>query len=332
MRILPIALATLTAAAVNAGPATDYKISGPYTSNNLSIYLVHASEKTSGKTYMTLDEALEHRLVIVYETSDVNTLLIANISKDEVYIQSGDIVKGGKQDRVVKEDMILPEMSGKVQIQVFCVEHGRWTQRGSESAGHFESSKQSISGNAMKIAVRSDGDQREVWSKVAEAQDRLEKNIAAPVKSRQSESSFQLTLESQHVRESTKPYEDALSPLIDRHRDAVGYVVAINGKVTSADVYANHSLFRKLWPKLISSAAVEAVGADKTEAIPPAPSQDEIKSVVAGPKDLQLAADQKVNARTEVRKKESDHAVLFETRDAGATPGAAAVHRSYVVK
>lgn len=332
MRILPIALATLSAAAVNAGPGTDYKISGPYTSNNLSIYLVHASEKTSGKTYMTLDEAMEHRLVIVYETSDVNTLLVANISKEEVYIQSGDIVKGGKQDRVVKEDMILPEMSGKVPIQVFCVEHGRWTQRGSESAGHFESSKQSIAGNAMKIAVRSDGDQREVWSKVAEAQDRLEKNIAAPVKSNKSASSFQLTLESQHLRENTKPYEDALSPLIDKHRDAVGYVVAINGKVTSADVYANHSLFRKLWPKLISSAAVEAVGADKTEAFAPAPSQEEVKSVVAGPKDLQLAMDSKVNARTEVRKKESDRAVQFETRDAGATPGTAAVHKSYVVK
>jgi hypothetical protein len=327
MRLLPLALAALSTAAA----ATDYKISGPYTSNNLSIYLVHASEKVNEKIYVTLDEAMDHHLVVVYETSDVNTLLVANISKDEVYIQSGDIVKGGKQDRVVKEDMILPEMSGKVPIQVFCVEHGRWTQRGNESAGHFESSKQAIAGNQMKIAVRSDGDQREVWNKVAEAQAKLAKNVAAPVQSTQSASSFQLTLESDNLRQSTKVYETALSPLIDRDRDTVGYVVAVNGKVTSADVYATHALFRKLWPKLIASAAVEAVAADKQAAAAAPPSQEEIRSVVAGPKDMQPGAAQKVNARTEVKRKESENAVSFETRDSNADAGAA-VHRSYIAK
>ena len=158
MRLTILALAALATAAAG----TDYRISGPYTHSNLSIYLVHTQERTVEKTYLTLDEAMERRLVVVYETSDVNTLLIANVSKEEVYVQSGDIVKGGKQDRVIKEDMILQSMSGKVPIQVFCVEHGRWTQRGGESSGQFGSSKQSISGNRMKMAVRSEGDQRAV--------------------------------------------------------------------------------------------------------------------------------------------------------------------------
>lgn len=329
MRILTLGLAVLATA--TAG--TDYRISGPYTHSNLSIYLVHSQERTGGeRVYVTLDEAMEHRLVVVYETSDVNTLLIANVSKEEVYIQSGDIVKGGKQDRVIKEDMILQSMSGKVPIQVFCVEHGRWTQRGGESAGQFGSSKQAISGNQMKMAVRADGNQSAVWDKVAQAQARLSKNLASPVQSAESATSFQLTLESEKLRESAKAYEAAMSPVVDRYKDAVGYVVAVNGKVTSADVYANHALFRKLWPKLIASAAVEALGADRVAVQAAAPTYDEVKSVVVGgPKDAKAGVTQQVNARTEVKRKESAAGVMFETRDAKGEAGTT-VHRSYVAK
>ena len=324
MRSLTLSLA---AAITTLAAAPDYRISGPYTHSNLSIYLVHAQEKTVDRTYVTLDEAKERRLVVVYETSDVNTLLIANVSKDEVFIQSGDIVKGGKQDRVIKEDMILQSISGKVPIAVFCVEQGRWTQRGKESAGQFESSKQAIAGNKMKMAVRGDAGQRAVWDKVADAQRRLSQNLAAPVQSAQSASSFQLTLESEKLRESAHAYESAMTPIIDRYKDAIGYVVAVNGKVTSADVYASPALFRKLFPKLIASAAVEAIAADRSVPSAAPPSYDEVKAVVAGPKDAKPGTAQKVNERTEVRKKESAAGVSFETRDGGA-----AVHRSYVAK
>lgn len=329
MRLVPFALAALATTAAHAG--TDYRISGPYTHDNLAIFLVHSHEKLGGKTYITLDEALEHRLVVVYETSNVNMLLIANLSKEEVYVQSGDIVKGGKQDRVVREDMILPPMSGKVAIDVFCVEQGRWTQRGSESSGQFGSSRQSISGNKMKMAVRADADQRAVWDKVAEAQQRLSKNLSAPVQSAQSASSFQLTLESTTLRVSSKSYESALAPLIERYTDSVGYVVSVNGKVTGADVYASHALFRKLWPKLIASAAVEAIATGKSAAPAPPPSFDEVKAVVAGPKDSRHDTARQVNQQTEVRKKESESGVSFETRDAKA-PAGPSVHRSYVAK
>jgi hypothetical protein len=329
---LSLAATSLAAAMATAAHGADYRISGPYTHSNLTIYLVHSQDQDQRKekTYVPLDEALEHNLVVVYETSDVNTLLVANVSKDEVYLQSGDIVKGGKQDRVVKEDMILPPDSGKVPIAVFCVEHGRWTQRGGESAGHFESSKQSIAGNRMKLAVRADANQQEVWNQVAAAQGKLAKSVGAPVQSPQSATSFQLTLESAKVRENSKAYEEAFSPLIERYKDVVGYVVAVNGKVSSADVYSSHALFAKLWPKLLASAAVEAIGAGQAPAATP-PSYDEVRTVVAGgPKDAKAEPAQKVNSRTEVKRKESAEGVSFETRDSSLAGGA--VHRSYVAK
>ena len=109
-------------------------ISGPYTHDNLSLYLVHGPNRAQHKL-ITLDEAIMQHKVMVYETGNVNQLAIENVSEDtEVYVQSGDIVKGGRQDRTLKNDMILPTKSGKVALDAFCVEHGRWTSRGGESS------------------------------------------------------------------------------------------------------------------------------------------------------------------------------------------------------
>ena len=329
-----ICFAALAAIPLLAADAT--KISGPYTHENLAIYLVHDPSLVHGqsrttRTYMTLQEAMEQRKVIVYETSDVNTLEIANVSRDiDVYIQSGDIVKGGKQDRVIKDDIILQSMSGKTPLRVFCVEQGRWTQRGSESAGQFESSRQSIAGKKMKMAVRSDADQHAVWDRVAEVQRDLSKNLNAPVQSAESRSSFQLTLETKKVRETTQGFERALEPLLAKNPDAVGYIAAVNGKVTGADVYASHALFAKLWPKLLASAAVEAMQSERAAVAPAAPTMDAVKSVLAPADDEKAGPATKVNARTEVQKKESKAGVQFETKDA-ALPGGF-VHRSYVAK
>jgi hypothetical protein len=181
------------------------------------------------------------------------------------------------------------------------------------------------------MAVRGEGNQQEVWAQVAQAQDRLAKSVGAPVQSKQSATSFQLTLESDKVRAKSKEYADSLTPVMGRYRDAVGYVVAVNGKVTSADIYGSHELFSKLWPKLIESASVEAVAADQAGVpVAAAPSYDEVRSVVAGPRDAKAAAPQKVNARTEVKRKESERGVSFETTDSNAT--GAPVHRSYIAK
>src|SRR5262249_53539788 len=115
-------------------PAPDYKISGPYTHDNLTIFLLHGKDTLTGKNILTLQEALERKKCVVHETKNVNELSVENVSADvDVYVQAGDIVKGGQQDRILSFDLILPPKSGKVQIASFCCEHGRWQQRGGEA-------------------------------------------------------------------------------------------------------------------------------------------------------------------------------------------------------
>src|SRR5205807_6107892 len=75
-----------------------YRISGPVVHDNLAIYFVHGAS-APGPVPLTLQEALGAGSVQVYETGNVNELEVENLGNSEVFVQSGDIVKGGKQDR-----------------------------------------------------------------------------------------------------------------------------------------------------------------------------------------------------------------------------------------
>ena len=88
--------------AVHGGiDAGEYRLSGPYTHRNLTIFLVHGKNLIKSKSILTLQEALVQKKVVVYETKSVNELSIQNFSNSDVYVQAGDIVKGGAQDRMI---------------------------------------------------------------------------------------------------------------------------------------------------------------------------------------------------------------------------------------
>ena len=282
--ILGLVLTVLTPMAMFAGgwgtaggqrPAADgYRLEGPFTQGNLTVFLVHGRDKIKGQTFITLQEALVQRKVIVRETREVNSLTIENVSGDEVYVQSGDIVKGGAQDRMLVTDLILPPRSGKIAIDAFCVENGRWSRRGNEEVTQFTSSANTVASREVKLAAKQKSSQSEVWAEVAAAQDKLSRNVGGSVKSAASPTSFQLALENKQVTTSADTYIKALSGIVEGKTDVIGYVFAINGKINSADIYASSALFQKLWPKLLQASAIEAVAevrrGEKFEAPKPA--------------------------------------------------------------
>ncbi len=212
-----------------------------------------------GKSFLTLQEALVQKKIVVYETKSVNELSIQNFSDEDVYVQSGDIVKGGAQDRMIGVDLIVPPRSGKLPISAFCVEHGRWSGRGNEQAKVFSSSSDAVATKEIKLAAKRENSQGGVWQSVTVAQDKLSRNVGTRVNSTVSESSLQLAVENNKVRETADSYVKALSNLANRSDDVIGYVFAINGKVNSADIYGSNVLFKKLWPKLLQANAIEAM-------------------------------------------------------------------------
>jgi hypothetical protein len=327
MRATIISIAALAALTVTT-QAAELRLSGPYTHDNLSIYLVLGQDRFQ-KKYLTLAEALEQHKAVVYETSNVNVLQVENLSGQDVYIQSGEIVKGGKQDRVLKDDIIVPSKSSKLDISVFCVEHGRWTQRGSESAKAFTASSNAINSPAMQRAVKAKGDQSAVWAQVAEDQRRLSSSLATRLESPASPSSYQLTLEAPKLEEKVGAFKKELASLADRFPDALGYVAAVNGKVTGADVYATHDLFRKVWPKLLASSAVEAVASAQPGARFDAPPMADVRAAATG-RGARVTEDKQINGRTNALKADLPQGLVFETSDTDAA--GVPVHRNYVTK
>ena len=233
MKLFAAAFALALVWGANAAD-NDYRISDPVAHDNLTVFLIRGTSHSAGKL-LTLADAIAQHKVIVYETKQVNELAIENISKDEdVFIQSGDIVKGGQQDRTLKEDMILGANSGRLNIDAFCVESGRWTRRGQEAAGTFGSSNDMIATKELKKAVRADANQSEVWSQVQVTQGRLAASTAQSVTVAASPTSLQMSMETLAVARSTKGYLKALSGIVNGQRDVVGYAFAINGKLNSA--------------------------------------------------------------------------------------------------
>jgi hypothetical protein len=288
----------------------------------------------------------------VHETGDVNRLVIENRGENEVFVQAGEIVKGGKQDRVLTVSLVLPKNSGPVPIGAYCVEQGRWQPRGKEDAARFTSADSAVPSLKAKIAMkappadgaaprldagqrrgdmRRDGSetrrrQSEVWRDVAETQRKLAGNVGAPVSAPESRSSLQLSLENARVKESVAAYVKALEPAILKVPDSIGLAFAINGAINSADLYPSHGLFKKLWPKLLNAAATEAV-AEKNGAAGTPPAADQVAAFI-DKAERGRAGERRLDAHNSLATRETEKTYYFETRRGDGV----AVHRNYLAR
>src|SRR4051812_25624432 len=124
--------------------ASGYKVLAPLSSGNLTIFPVVGPSNHNTSMFLTLDEGLRSGEVVVTESGDVqglvrrrrgpypptsdraqvNALVLVNNSKKPLLLLAGEIVTGGKQDRVIGKDRIVPPESDPIDLGVFCVEPG----------------------------------------------------------------------------------------------------------------------------------------------------------------------------------------------------------------
>jgi hypothetical protein len=325
-----VGLLGLAVAAARGGEATagDYRISGPYTKDNLAIFLIHGKDALPGKHYLTLSEALERKKAVVHETRNVNELTVENLSGDaDLYLEAGDIVKGGQQDRVVSTDLILQPKSGKVPVACFCVEASRWRQRGAEDVTKFDASPGKAASKEVQLAAQSSRNQALVWRKVAEAQMRLGRSLGKSVQAGESPTSLQLSQEDKKLLETVEHYVQDLAKAPEGRADVIGYAAAINGKVENADIYGSSALFAKLWPRLLGASAIEAVAAlQPGKKFEPATSKA-VVAMLADAEKGQKKEEKDVAGRVHLTTRQSAKHYLFETRDQAQQ--ALPVHKSY---
>jgi hypothetical protein len=236
------------------------RLTGPFQHDNLTICLIHGEDRLKGHKLLMLADALEQKKFVIYETQKVNELAMENLSDSEVVILSGDILKGGQQDRIAQYDQIVPPRSGKLPLTVFCVERtaSRWMKPLTDKDKTFSHNPGQICSNDLRVACRMAKSQPEVWSKVMKAQAALAKNANVDVKVKESDSSLALSLKVKEVQQAVNKYVAKLSGKVADQEDVIGYAFAINGKVLSADIYGSPVIFRKIWPRLLEASALEA--------------------------------------------------------------------------
>jgi hypothetical protein len=268
----------------------EYQVLDPIRQGSLEVFPVVAAMSYDTSEFLTLDEGLKSGEVVVTEYgkvpglirrrqnngtwdgtatptrggAQVNTLVLVNNSKRPLILLAGEIVTGGKQDRVIAKDRIVPPESDPIDLGVFCVEPGRWVASSEKFGGmSLAMAAPSVRGGAM-----ADKSQAKVWDKVKESQNAISVNGGLPAPAArevQETSSYARVMQNTEVRKSVdsvaepvqRNYESVIRQLKDKN--AVGVVAAVNGEIVWADIFASTSLLQKYWPKLVRSYASEAV-------------------------------------------------------------------------
>jgi hypothetical protein len=296
---------------MNKTPLTS---SGPYAHDNLTIFLFHAHDQIDGSRYISLKEAFEKKQVRIYETGTVGQLEAENLSETiDIFAQAGDVLKGGRQDRTLGIDFIIPARSGRLPMPTFCVESGRWHKRRAEDDGFFASSTHSMHAKSMRLAAKRAFDQNAVWHSVAESQEALGTALNKSVHAAHSPTSYQLSVEDPDLENRKRDYQQKLGRLPESASDFVGYAFYVNGERNSVDIYASTKLFHQLWEKLLNVAILEAISAQNGKTTVPNKADVDIWLKLAA----QAQPREKKNAapRTRLETKTYENGVVFETFD-----------------
>jgi len=268
----------------------EWRLLEPVRYENLSIFPVVSARAYDTSLFLTLDEGLASGEVQVREQgsegmtrsrdgvvrpaysngASVNQLVLLNRSKRPLLLLAGELVSGGKQDRIIGKDRLVPVGSKPLPLDVFCVEHGRWS-----SGASFTDAKTIVHPSVREQATLQ-RDQGRVWNAVrsgttAEASPSAdEARLAAPriartIQDEAPTESYQKIYESREVRGSVEMYVEEVQRRFARETSGlkgehvVGVVVAYGGEVAWSDIFASSDLFQQYWKKLLRSYVVEAL-------------------------------------------------------------------------
>jgi hypothetical protein len=274
----------------------DWRLLDPVVYENIAIFPVTSGSSQDTSSFLTLEEGLASGEVIVSERgaagivrnrgqvrslpqqydggASVNQLVLINRSKRPLLLLAGELVSGGKQDRIIGKDRIVPVGAEPLPLDVFCVEHGRWAG----SSSQFSASKTIVHPSVRERAAV-EQKQTEVWAAVAGGSTaarvsaapsapaaRLSPGVLADaISSEAPTQSYRKIYESTRVGGSVDSFVDQVQRRFARATSGlkgervVGVIVAYGGEVAWSDIFASSDLFHQYWSKLLRSYAVEAL-------------------------------------------------------------------------
>lgn len=245
-----------------------YSLGARVTHGALAVWPVLDKRPSTTGDYLTLADGLAGGKVTVKETEGgtVPTLLVKNSTDTALLLVAGDIVTGGKQDRVIVADHVVPPRT-EASVAVNCVEHGRWSEGSTFGYGGRAEYE-------LKQAVEVDNNQGKTWEKVAELNDKKRTRLAAKgVKEdglAPSTGSYRASLEAEGVRADAAPYEEVVRRAISGE-GVVGLVVAFDGQVVGTELFGSPALLAANRASIAQGVARDAVSrGEGNRSAPPA--------------------------------------------------------------
>jgi hypothetical protein len=267
----------------------DWRLLDAVTYENISVFPVVSSNSQDTGAFLTLEEGLSTGEVLVREQgseglvrgrdgrpvyvpqtntgASVNQLVLINRSRRPLLLLAGELVSGGKQDRVIGKDRIIPAGAPPLPLSVFCVEHGRWTGVSQFSAAN------TIVHPSVRERAAVDQKQKEVWDAVrggttskaapaAPAARMSMQDIQGAIDTNGRTEAYEKIYQSRAVGVSIDDFVEEVRARFARATSGlkderiVGVVVAYGSEVAWSDIFASGDLFDHYWNKLLRSYAV----------------------------------------------------------------------------
>jgi len=291
---------------VVGGGSNDWRVLDPVRYENLSVFPIVSRQSADTAAFVTLDEGLSAGEVVVSEGgadalmrsrdgrpvaipqqrgASVNQLVLINRGSKPLLLLAGELVSGGKQDRIISKDRIVPPGAAPLPLDVFCVEAGRWT-----GGAQFAAGKMMVHPSVREQAAVTK-EQDKVWAAVRSGTTAApppppaavngvaggmpgqtsqtvmltEGALSAAIATEAPTQSYEKLYKSPQVAVPADTFADEVQRRFDRAtaklkgEAVVGVVVAYGGEVAWSDIFASPSLFQRYWPKLLRSYVVEAL-------------------------------------------------------------------------
>jgi len=300
-----------------------FEVAGPYVHENLTVFLLNSNEQDD-RDFITLDQGLRDGVVKVNEQkgqAQVQQLEIDNESDQYLFLQEGDRVIGGQQDRIIITSLVIPPKSGKMPLPSFCVEQGRW-QGG--KAFHY-SANAALAPKDVREACKVVNQQGVVWESVRGVKNSAQQSptVNAP----NTNTSLTETLEAPQVKKLSDECAEALKEILADHPRAVGVVIAVNGKIEEVNVYPNQKVLSQLYPRLLQSYALEAALAKNNASEEKSLAVADVQAFMTERKEQAEASKREVNGDNTLMLCPSAEKVECQTEYAGKI-----VHRQWLSK
>jgi hypothetical protein len=184
---------------------------------------------------ISLSQAINQGLATISErgtasTENVHWLRINNQSDKSIFINSGEMISGGRQDRMVTKDTILVPTKRDQYIPVMCVEEGRWSDREKKFAYN------DFANIHLRKVLDVAKNQVLIWNEIDnQLQSGDIKNTTMAYLARKSDKKF-MEVDDDYFRFFKQKFKSSDSTI-------VGFVCVSGNKIIGSDIFASRNLF-----------------------------------------------------------------------------------------